>query len=231
MLDDTPTALAAFGAGALSIVSPAFMALVPGVCAFLWNRRPAHVAAFFLGFSLVFIALGAGATSVGQALLGNLPLAERVAGVALIAIGVRELRAVQRGDDTTVPREPATAAALVIAFIAGAALMFGWTPIGGTVLNRILAIATSADAIGRGLWLLAVNAAGRALPLAALAVACGVVIRLAIAAGVPRRHPQLIAGVVVTVSGVLIVSGLFPRIAAALVLRFPAILSQEPYLN
>jgi cytochrome c-type biogenesis protein len=221
VLDDTPTALAAFGAGALSIVSPAFVALVPGVCAFLWNRGTAQAVAFFLGFSLVFVALGAGATSVGQALLENLPLAERVAGVTLIAIGVRELRAVKRGDDA--PLEPATAASVVIAFIAGAALMFGWTPIGGTVLNRILAIATSADAIDRGLWLLAVNAAGRALAFAALAVAAGMVIRWAIAAGVPRRHPQLIAGLVVTVSGVLIFSGLFSRIAA--------ILSQEPYLN
>ena len=221
MLDDAPTALAALGAGALSLVSPAFVALVPGVCASLWNRRPAHVAAFFLGFSLVFIALGAGATSAGQALLENLPLAERVAGVALIVIGGRELRAVNRGDDTTAPLEPATAAALVIAFVAGAALMFGWTPIGGTVLNRILALATSADTIDRGLWLLAVNAAGRALPLAALAVASGMVIRLAIAAGVPRRYPQLIAGLFVMVSGALIVSGLFPRLAAALVPLLP----------
>ena len=221
MLENTPTALAAFGAGALSIVSPAFVALVPGVCAFLWNRRPAQVAAFFLGFSLVFVTLGAGATSVGQALLENLPLAERVAGVALIAIGGRELRAVKRSDDTTAPLDPATAATLAIAFAAGAALMFGWTPIGGTVLNRILAIATSANTIDRGLWLLAVNAAGRALPLAALAVASGMCIRMAMDAGVPRRHPQLIAGGVIALSGVLIVSGLFSRLAAALVPLLP----------
>ena len=221
MLYDTPTALEAFGAGALSIVSPAFAALVPGVCAYLWNRRQAQVVAFFLGFSLVFLALGAGATSAGQALLEHLPLAERVAGAALIAIGVRELRAVKRGADTAAPLEPTTAATVAVAFVAGAALMFGWTPIGGTVLNRILAIATSADAIDRGLWLLAVNAAGRALPLAALAVATGVFIRLAIGAGVPRQHVQLIAGGFVTVSGVLMVAGLFPSIAAALVPLLP----------
>ena len=221
MLDDTPTALAAFGAGAVSIVSPAFVALAPGVCAFLWNRGTAQAAAFFLGFSLVFVALGAGATSVGQALLEHLPLAERVAGVTLIAIGVRELRAVKRGDDASAPLEPATAATTVTAFTAGAALMFGWTPIGGTVLNRILAIATSADAIGRGLWLLAVNAAGRALAFAALAVAAGMVIRWAIAPRDLRRHPKRISGVLVTLSGVLLVSGLFPRVAAALVPLLP----------
>jgi len=214
VLDDTPTALAAFGAGALSIVSPAFVALVPGVCAFLWNRGTAQIAAFLLGFSLVFVALGAGATSVGQALLENLPLAERVAGVTLLAIGGRELRAVKRGDDATF--EPATAATIVIAFVAGSALMFGWTPIGGTVLNRVLAIATSADLIDRGLWLLAVNAAGRALTLAALAVATSALIRMATAAGGRRRHVQLIAGGIIALSGVLIVTGLFSRIAAAL---------------
>jgi cytochrome c-type biogenesis protein len=221
VLDDTPTALAAFGAGALSIVSPAFAALVPGVCAYLWNRRAAHVAAFFLGFSLVFLVLGAGATAAGQMLLENLTLTERVAGVALIAIGGRELRAVKPGDATTPPPESTTAATLAVAFMAGAALMFGWTPIGGTVLNGILAIATSADTIDRGLWLLAVNAAGRALPLAALAVASGMCIRLAIAAGVARRHPQLIAGGFVAASGLLIDCGLFPRIAAALVPLLP----------
>jgi len=76
--------------------------------------------------------------------------------------------------------------------------------------------------VDRGLWLLAANAAGRALPLAALAVATGMFIQ-AIAAGSPRRHPQLIAGAVVMVSGALIVSGLFSRIAAALVpLLLPA---------
>ena len=221
MLDDTPTALAALGAGALSIVSPAFVALVPGVCACLWNRGLAQVVAFFLGFSLVFVVLGAGATSTGQALLENLPVAERVAGVALIAIGGRELRPLRRRADTTAPIEPRTAVTLIVAFIAGAALTFGWTPIGGTVLNRILAIATSANTIDRGLWLLAVNAAGRALPLAALAVATGRFIRQAIGAGVPRRPPQLIAGGVIALSGVLLVSGLFPRIAAALVPLLP----------
>ena len=220
-MEDTPTALAAFAAGALSIVSPAFVALVPGVCALLWNRGAAQVAAFFLGFSLVFVALGAGATSAGQTLLANLALAERVAGVMLIAIGGRELRAWKRSGDSPAPLKPTTAATLGIAFIAGAAMTFGWTPIGGTVLNRILAIATSADAIYRGLWLLAVNAAGRALPLAALAIAIGVAVRMAIAGDVKRRYPQLIAGIVVVMSGVYIASGLFPRIAAALVPLLP----------
>ena len=221
MLDDTPTALAAFGAGALSIVSPAFVALVPGVCAYLWNRRPAQVAAFFLGFSLVFVVLGASATSAGQMLLEYLPLAERVAGVALIAIGVRELRAAKPGDGTAAPLEPTTAATVVASIVAGAALMFGWTPIGGAVLNRILAIATSADTIDRSVWLLAVNTAGRALALAALAIATGMLIRLAIAAGVPARLVQLNAGGFVTLSGIFLLIGFFPRIAAALETLLP----------
>ena len=221
MLEDTPTALAAFGAGALSIVSPAFVALVPGACAYLWNRRPPQVAAFFLGFSLVFVVLGASATSAGQTLLEYLPLAERVAGIALIALGVRALRAAKPGDGTGAPLEPATAGTVVAAFAAGAALMFGWTPIGGTVLNRILAIATSADTIDRGLWLLTMNAAGRALPLAALAIATGMFIRMAIAAGVPARLVQLNAGGLVTLSGILLLIGFFPRIAAALEALLP----------
>jgi len=222
-MDETPTVLAAFGAGALSIASAAVAPLLPGFAGYIWNRGLAQLAGFLLGFSLIFVALGAGATSVGQALLEQLTLAERAAGVTLTALGIRDMRAAwSRGPspETGAP-ERATASTVTAAFVAGAALMFGWTPVAGVVLNRILAIATSADTIEHGLSLLAVNAAGRALPLAALALALGATLQRAAAAGSSRDTIQLISAGAVTLSGLLIVSGLFPSIAAALVPLLP----------
>jgi cytochrome c-type biogenesis protein len=99
--------------------------------------------------------------------------------------------------------------------------MFGWTPIAGVVLNQVLALATSSDTIDRGLWLLAANAAGRALPLVAIGVASGLLLRRATAAGLSRHGLQLIAGGVVALTGILIASGLVAPIAAALVRLLP----------
>jgi cytochrome c-type biogenesis protein len=221
-MDATPTVLAAFGAGVLSVVSPAIAPLLPAFISYLWNRGLAHVAAFLLAFSLVFVALGAGATAIGQTLLEHLALVERIAGVTVAALGLRDLRAARtaRTPGSEAP-EPATAGALVAAGAAGAALMFGWTPIAGVVLNQVLALATSSDTIDRGLWLLAANAAGRALPLVAIGVASGLLLRRATAAGLSRHGLQLIAGGVVALTGILIASGLVAPIAAALVRLLP----------
>jgi len=95
---------------------------------------------------------------------------------------------------------------------AGASLSFGWTPLAGVVLNQILAIATSADTIDRGVALLTVYATGRALPLIGLALLIGTF---------DGARIQLIAGAAVTLTGALIFMDLFPRIAAALVPFLP----------
>jgi cytochrome c-type biogenesis protein len=220
-MDESPAVLAALGAGVLSIASPAVAPLLPGFVGYLWNRRSAHVAASLLGMSLAFVALGAGATTLGQWLLSHLSLVEGGAGVTLAALGVHDVRVARRSGSTGGTREATAPGTVLVALVAGAALMFGWTPIAGDVLNRILAIATSADTIDRGLWLLAANAAGRALALAALGLATGWLLRRATNGGRARAALQLIAGGTVALTGILIAIGLFPVIAAALVPLLP----------
>src|SRR5688500_20183622 len=96
------------------------------------------MAAFLVALSLVFILLGAGATAIGQTLLEHLALLERMAGVVLAAIGLRDLRAARTARTSGSPAtEPATLGSLLGAGAAGAALMCGWTPIAGVVRNRI----------------------------------------------------------------------------------------------
>jgi cytochrome c-type biogenesis protein len=220
-MDDSAAVFTAFGAGVLSMASPAVTPLLPGFVGYVWSRGVAQLAACLLGMSLAFVALGAGATAGGQWLLEHLSLVEGIAGVTLAALGLHDIRVARRSRSAGSPREATAAGTVLVALVAGAALMFGWTPIAGAVLNRILAIATAADTIDRGLWLLAANAAGRALSLAALGLATGWLFRRATAGGRSPSALQLIAGGAVAVTGILIASGLFPAIAATLVPLLP----------
>jgi len=209
-MDAAPTVFAALGAGVLSVVSPAVVPLLPGLVGASWNRGTAHAGAVLLGFSIVFVALGASATAVGQALLEHLTLCERLAGAFLVLLGLRDIGALKLGGHS-----------LIASIAAGAALAFGWTPLAGVVLNQILAIATSAEMIDRGVALLTLYAAGRALALTGLALLIGTFLRRPVDAGAPRARIQLIAGAAMAFTGALIFAGLFPRIAAALVPFLP----------
>jgi len=217
-MDETPALLAAFGAGFCSLISPGIAPLLPAFAGFVRNRGPWQLIAFLCGFSLIFITLGASATAPGQALLEHLVVFEAAAGVFLIVVGLRALgmRGLTRsaGADTGV--EPATPGTLLVAFLAGAALMFGWTPLAGVVLARILALATSADTIGPGVTLLTAYASGRALSLLALGLAHNAVLRFALPRSAHGRRLDTIPGALVALSGLLIVTHAFPFIAAAL---------------
>jgi len=218
-MDDSPTFLAALGAGVLSAVSAAVVPLLPAFLAYSWNRGALQIAAFLLGFSLVFVGLGACATAVGQLLLGHLTLFERIAGVLLVLLGLRDMGVLAVSGTAGAPRSPWLNGAGSLA--AGAALTFGWTPLGGPVLDRILATSTSSEAIGRGVGLLSAYAAGRALPLFVCGLTVSAFFRRATKAGVERTACKLISGILVTLAGVLIFTGHFPWIVARLVPLLP----------
>ena len=163
----------------------------------------------------MFIALGASATAAGQALLERLALFEGAAGVFLAAVGLRQIGIPTRSRAERAPGT-ATPGALLVAFLAGAALMFGWTPLAGVVLSRILAAATSADSIDRGVASLSAYALGRDLSLLAFGLAY-----LAIRRRLQTTRPQarlvdVISGGLVAVTGLLIFTGAFSIVAAAL---------------
>jgi cytochrome c-type biogenesis protein len=217
-MDETPALLAAFGAGFCSLISPGVVPLLPAFIGFARNRGPWQLIAFLCGFSLVFITLGASATAPGQALLEQLVVFESAAGVFLIVVGLRGLgmRGLTRGASSGARVEPATPGTLFVALLAGAALMFGWTPLAGIVLARILALATSADTVGAGLALLTAYASGRALALLALGLAHNALLRFAPLPSPYVRLIDTISAALVAVSGLLIVTHTFPFIAAAL---------------
>lgn len=179
-------------AGFLSFLSPCVLPLVPPYLAFLGgttfdqlageDETPPHVyrtvvmsaLAFVLGFTTVFVTLGATATVAGQLLAENLPLLAKIAGVIIIIFGLHFLGLINLPILNREARfqTDARPAGLIGAYIIGLAFAFGWTPCIGPVLGAILAVAAGEDSVRQGVSLLLVYSLGLGIPfiLAALAI-------------------------------------------------------------
>lgn len=186
------TYLGALLAGFLSFLSPCVLPLVPPYLCFLGgttfdqltgeDETPSHVyqtvvlssIAFVLGFTTVFVILGATATVLGQTVVANLPLLSKIAGVVIIIaglhfLGVIHIPILHREARYHADTRPA---GLFGAYVIGLAFAFGWTPCIGPVLGAILAVAAGEDTVSKGVSLLLVYSLGLGIPfvLAALAV-------------------------------------------------------------
>ena len=217
-----PLPLAAFVAGILSFLSPCVLPLVPGYVSLISgstveelaadNRRVLrsvmlHSAMFIIGFSIVFISLGAIATTLGQLFKQYYPLLTRVAGVVIIIFGlhltgllkIKWFYADKRMHQVKGGSSPWGA------FVVGFAFAFGWTPCIGPILATILTIAASEDTVMKGVLLLTVYSLGLAVPF--LLTSLGVDRFLAFY-GRFRRHlhaVEVTSGVLLIVIGLLIV--------------------------
>jgi cytochrome c-type biogenesis protein len=222
--------LAAFLAGLVSISSPCCLPLLPGYLAYLGGsglsrprRTMAAAGLFVLGFGATFTALGASASWLGAVLLANQPLLLRAAGLLVAAMGVatmlgaglpwlageRRLVALHR-----LPRGPAFAAPLGVAFA------LGWTPCVGPVLAGLLATAATSRTAAVGAALLAVYAAGLAVPFLLLAWA---VTRGWTGVGWLGRNHHTLAragGALLVVVGLAMAAGAWTQLFAPLVRLF-----------
>jgi cytochrome c-type biogenesis protein len=182
------TVPAAMLAGLLSFLSPCVLPLVPPYLSFLAGttfdqlaeageagvRRRALLAAalFVAGFSTVFVALGATASALGQAIRQYLDVLGTVAGVAIVLMGLHFLGLFRialfyREARFAVPRP----VGLWGAYVMGLAFAFGWTPCIGPILAAILAVAGSEASVARGAALLGFYSAGLGIPFLAAALA------------------------------------------------------------
>jgi cytochrome c-type biogenesis protein len=178
-------------AGLLSFLSPCVLPLVPPYLCFLGgttfdqltgeDETPSHVyktvvmssVAFVLGFTTVFVILGATATAAGQLLAANLPLLAKIAGVVIIIaglhfLGVIHLPILHREARYHADSRPA---GLIGAYVIGLAFAFGWTPCIGPVLGAILAVAAGEGSVRQGISLLFVYSLGLGIPFVIAAIA------------------------------------------------------------
>lgn len=219
------TLFAAFIAGFLSFISPCVLPLIPGYVSFVSgvsleemrgtsatsfpsSRRRVLITsiAFVIGFSLVFVALGASASAIGKLLWTKLPLLGRIAGVLVVLFGLHTMGVFRiptfdkekRVQTRRKPRGPLGAVLVGIAFA------FGWTPCIGPILGGILAIAGSRQTVGEGVLLLGVYSLGLAIPFLLTSVAIN---RFFSVTSRLRRHYRAIemaSGALLVAIGVLI---------------------------
>jgi cytochrome c-type biogenesis protein len=229
----------AFAAGVISFLSPCVLPLVPGYVSFVAGssledlrdgaapRLQALTLActFVLGFTVVFVALGASATLLGNVLLGYRYELGIVAGVVVLLfglhmLGITPIRLMDR--DARIHLDIVGGRTLG-AFLLGIAFAFGWTPCIGPVLGAILTLSASTADVAKGALLLAVYSLGLGLPFLLAALFTGALLTRIKALGRAGRNLQRIAGGLLVAMGLLMVTGQLEVIAFWLLETFPAL--------
>jgi cytochrome c-type biogenesis protein len=233
-------------AGTLSFLSPCVLPLVPPYLCYMAGisvdqfrgegtqgaavatRRAVLSAAvlFTLGFATVFVALGAGASTIGVLLRQHLDLLSKIGGLIIIAMGLNFLGVFRIGVLSREARfqgggKPAT---LSGAYIMGLAFAFGWTPCIGPVLGAILGVAASRETVGDGAALLAIYSLGLAVPFWIAAGFSGAFMRFLTRF---RRHLGLmekVMGVLLILTGLAFIFGFVSAIAIWFQQTFPILM-------
>ena len=228
-----PLPIAVFLAGLLSFLSPCVLPLVPGYVSLisgtsaeqlesedrkLTRRVLLNSLMFIIGFSAVFIALGAVATGIGQFMNIYRRQLMQVAGVIIIIfglhlIGVFQIKALLADKRM---HELKGKGGAIGAFVIGFAFAFGWTPCIGPILAGVLIIAGSQDTVIKGILLLATYSAGLAVPF--LLTSLGIERFLAFYSRF-RRHlhtVEVVSGVFLVVVGALILTRHFTILSSYL---------------
>jgi cytochrome c-type biogenesis protein len=232
----------AFVAGILSFISPCVLPIVPGYLSFISGvnvaelkegEKPAGLArrvgltslAFVLGFSSVFVALGAAATLVGYTLQRYKRELAMVGGVVIIFLGlhtagilpIKWLLYEKRAEVKSRPL------GLLGAYVVGVAFAFGWTPCIGPILGAILLFASQQDTVGQGVLLLAAYSAGLGIPF----VLSGLAINGFFSAfGRLRRHMravEYVAGALLVGVGLLLLTNRLTLLANYFSRLFPSL--------
>lgn len=219
--------IGAVGAGALSFLSPCVLPLVPPYLCYMagvsvedfrggresaaGSRKALMLCAlsFVLGFSTVFVALGAGASTVGRLLRAwQEPLAI-AAGIAIVAMGLNFLGLIRvpfLSREARFRSEGRPASALA-AYAMGLAFAFGWTPCIGQVLGPILTLAGGRETLGAGAGLLAAYSLGLGLPFLLAAFFSGAFMRFLTRFRVHLGRVEKVIGAMLVAAGLFFLSG------------------------
>jgi cytochrome c-type biogenesis protein len=232
----------AFLAGLFSFVSPCVLPIVPGYLSFISGVNVAQYKGggaprelvrrvvvtslvFVLGFSTVFVTLGAAATLVGSLLQEHKRTLGMIGGVVVIVLGlhtaglfkIRWLLAEKRANVQSKPL------GLLGAYVVGLAFAFGWTPCIGPILGAILLYASQQETVVQGIVLLSAYSAGLGIPFLLSALAVNWFFK---AAGGLRRSMHAVevaSGVLLVAVGLLLVTDRLTLIAAWFSRLFPAL--------
>lgn len=218
--------LIAFSAGLLSFLSPCVLPLVPSYVTFITgmnledlhsSRKTTliHALLFVAGFTLIFLALGAGATVFGQLMLRYRDIISRVGGMLVIVfglymLGVFNFAFMQRDTRLYLSHKPLGYFGTLVVGIAFGA---GWSPCIGPILGAILTMAANEADLQRGLLLLLTYSMGLAVPFLVAALA----VERFLAVFAKLKHQMVwvnrIAGAMLILVGILMVTNRFTMLA------------------
>jgi len=227
-------------AGLLSFVSPCVLPIVPPYLAYLAGisfseltdeNVPAGTARriflsslfFVLGFTTVFVALGATASVIGQSIAQYFDTLSIIAGALIIVMGLHFLGVLRIGllyreARIDVGRKPV---GYLGAYVMGLAFAFGWTPCVGPVLAAILFVAGSEDTALRGAGLLAAYSIGIGIPFMIAALFAGRFLSLANRFKKHMHKVEMAMGGLLVLTGILFITGSMSYIAQWLLDTFP----------
>jgi cytochrome c-type biogenesis protein len=239
--------MTAAGAGALSFLSPCVLPLVPPYLCYMAGvsvedfraekattvaaapsaRRSLAFAAicFVLGFTTVFVALGAGASSIGAFLRAWQQEIAIVAGVVIILMGLNFLGILRLSFLSREARFQArnAPASPLGAYVMGLAFAFGWTPCIGPVLGPILTLAGGSSTVGEGALLLATYSLGLGIPFLIAALFSGAFMRFLSRFRVHLGKVEKAMGALLVAAGVLFLTGGMQSFSFWLLENFPAL--------
>ena len=229
-------------AGLVSFLSPCVLPLVPPYLGYLsgasieemqassvdadrWRHIVRSALFFVFGFTTVFVALGAGASMLGQWVQLHKAQLSLLAGVVIIGFGAHFLGILR------VPllfrqarfRLPVPGANLAGAYLMGLAFAFGWTPCIGPVLATVLAVAANEASLGAGVRLLLVYSLGLGIPFVLAAAALGPFLAVLRRMRAHLRHVEMVMGVLLVATGVLMLTGSLNWLGAWLLENVPAL--------
>jgi cytochrome c-type biogenesis protein len=233
--------LAAFLAGAISFLSPCCLPLVPGYVSYIAGqpelrsqRRVGFRArlrvvglslSFVLGFSSVLIALGAGASALGSTLLSwrvelNLLGGAVIVLFGLVMLGLFRLPLLARDMrfQLDIP-----GGRPVGAYLLGLAFAFGWTPCIGPILGAILTLSASSGSLQGGVWLLSIYSLGLGVPFLLTALFTDAIAARIKTIGRAGRLLYMVAGGVMVLMGVAVMTGQMSRLAYWMPETFPSL--------
>ena len=225
--------LIAFGAGLISFLSPCVLPLIPGYVSFISGQSLQEILKskkidivplilFCLGFSTVFITLGASASFLGQALLQNSETLRILAGVIIIIFSLQLIGVINIGYLNLEKRfEAKNSQNIFFPYVIGLAFGFGWTPCIGPILGSILALASIEETLSRAILLLSFYSLGLAIPF----VLSGYLIqKFLLFSKNFKRNINLISkigGVILLITGVLILTNQLQALGFYILNIFP----------
>ena len=223
----------AFGAGLISFLSPCVLPLIPGYISYISGQSLQNILdskkinlfsliLFCLGFSTVFVILGASASFLGQTFLQNSETLRIIAGIIIIIFSLQLLGLINISYLNFEKRFDAKESRnILFPYVIGLAFGFGWTPCIGPILGSILALASIEETLARAILLLIFYSLGLAIPF----VLSGYLIqRFLLFSKNFKKNINLISkigGITLLITGILILTNQLQAIGFYIIEIFP----------